>query len=99
MAVIYHTIAVWDGPQWAEFTIENGRFIAHEGAWPGGYVAGKVDTPLEDASYIYLLPDGRYLLSTDFVPYGFAPEAQAADLLAWREWGDWHVKRLEVEKT
>jgi len=54
---------------------------------------------LEEASYIYLLPDGRYLLSTDFVPYGIAPGAQAADLLAWREGEDWHVKRLEVERT
>jgi len=30
---------------------------------------------------------------------GPLPGAQAADLLAWREGEDWHVKRLEVERT
>ena len=100
MAVIYHEIGIWDGA-WARLTIdESGTvFQSTGGAWPGMNGLSPAATPLEDAQYVYALADGRYLLSTGFVPYGIAPGAQAADLLAWREGEDWHVKRLEVERT
>lgn len=98
MAVIYHEIGIWDGA-WARLTIdESGTvFQSTGGAWPGMNGLSPTATPLEDAQYVYALADGRYLLSTGFVPYGIAPGAEAADLLAWKEGQDWHVKRLVVQ--
>jgi len=90
----------------ARVKIENGYVLSvSKGFWPdlfGGIVpVSQSRIPLaENDQYIYLSRKGFIVPSSKPLPYGFrlvsgGYQAQEhADLLAWKEGQDWHVKHL-----
>lgn len=85
--------------------IANGQLDALAGGWPilgGGaiHVEG-VSLALDDARYVYLDRDGKFLLSRDYLDYGrtlAGVEQGPYDLLAWHDGADWHIKSARFDR-
>jgi len=99
-----HTIRV-DSAKWPTLDIPAGISIVGDqltvsaGSWPdfGGAVIALSPMALTlDPSdgYLHLGRDGSIYLSAESLPYG--PDLPEADLLAWKQEGQWHIKKLEI---
>lgn len=83
----------------AEFEVAGDQLIITAGEWPdfdGAVINISPNLIALDPTdqFVFLGRNGSLYISPEFLSYG--AEEPIADLLAWREDGEWHIKKLEV---